>query len=58
MIQEINWQRKNMQTQGGEKLRYLEAQWVGLVSKNYEIEQACVQLEKEVARLKMADKNS
>lgn len=58
MIQEINWQRKNMQTQGGEKLRQLEAQWVGLVSKNYEIEQACVQLEKEVARLKMADKNS
>jgi pre-mRNA-splicing factor SPF27 len=56
MIQEINWQRKNMQTQGGEKLRQLEAQWVGLVSKNYEIEQACVQLEKEVARLKLADK--
>jgi pre-mRNA-splicing factor SPF27 len=47
-----------MQTQGGEKLRQLEAQWVGLVSKTYEIEQACVQLEKEVARLKMADKNS
>lgn len=56
LIQEINWQRKNMQTQGGEKLRQLEAQWVGLVSKNYEIEQACVQLEKEVARLKLADK--
>lgn len=58
MIQEINWQRKNMQTQGGEKLRQLEAQWVGLVSKNYEIEQACVQLEKEVARLQVPDKNS
>ncbi|XP_063231778.1 pre-mRNA-splicing factor SPF27 [Bacillus rossius redtenbacheri] len=51
-IQEINWQRKNMQTQGGEKLRHLEASWVGLVSKNYEIEQSCVQLEKEMARLK------
>ncbi|CAG2059180.1 unnamed protein product [Timema podura] len=30
-IQEINWQRKNMQTQGGEKLRNLESSWVGLV---------------------------
>ncbi|XP_039283439.1 pre-mRNA-splicing factor SPF27 [Nilaparvata lugens] len=48
-IQEINWQRKNMQMQGGEKLKKLEAMWVGLVSKNYEIEQACVQLEKEIA---------
>ncbi|XP_031777377.1 pre-mRNA-splicing factor SPF27 [Nasonia vitripennis] len=44
-IQEINWQRKSMQTQGGEKLRSLEAEWVKLVSKNYEIEQACANLE-------------
>lgn len=49
-IQEINWQRKSMQTQGGEKLRALEAQWVGLVSKNYEIEQACVHLEEEIMK--------
>nr|CAD7261732.1 unnamed protein product [Timema shepardi]CAD7572361.1 unnamed protein product [Timema californicum] len=55
-IQEINWQRKNMQTQGGDKLRNLESSWVGLVSKNYEIEQACAQLEKEVARLKAEKK--
>uniref|UniRef100_A0A1B6FQK1 Pre-mRNA-splicing factor SPF27 n=1 Tax=Cuerna arida TaxID=1464854 RepID=A0A1B6FQK1_9HEMI len=48
-IQEMNWQRKNMQMQGGEKLKKLESMWVGLVSKNYEIEQACVQLEKEIA---------
>ncbi|KAJ9573817.1 hypothetical protein L9F63_008799, partial [Diploptera punctata] len=41
-IQEINWEER--------KLRQLEAQWVGLVSKNYEIEQACVQLEKEVSK--------
>lgn len=47
-IQEVNWQRKSMQTQGGEKLRALEAQWVGLVSKNYEIEQACVHIEEEI----------
>ena len=41
-IQEVNWTRKNKQTQVGEKLRQLESQWVGLVSKNYEIEQAIV----------------
>lgn len=44
-IQEANWQRKAKQTLTGEKLRSLEAQWVGLVSKNYEIEQACAKLE-------------
>ncbi|XP_043480979.1 pre-mRNA-splicing factor SPF27 [Leptopilina heterotoma] len=49
-IQEINWQRKSMQTQGGEKLRALEAQWVGLVSRNYEIEQACVHLKEEIMK--------
>ena len=44
-IQEVNWSRKNKQTQVGEKFKNLESQWVGLVSKNYEIEQAIVQLE-------------
>ena len=29
----------------GEKLKHLQSQWVGLVLKNYEIEQAIVQLE-------------
>ena len=48
LVQEVNWQRKSTQTQGGEKLRSLESRWVGLVSKNYEIEQACVHLEKEL----------
>lgn len=40
-----------MQTQGGDKLRALEAQWVGLVSKNYEIEQACAHLEEEIQKV-------
>ena len=44
-IQEVNWSRKNKQTQVGEKLKNLETQWVGLVSKNYEIEHAIIQLE-------------
>lgn len=44
-IQEINWQRKNEQLEAGENLKNLETKWVGLVSKNYEIEQACALLE-------------
>ncbi|CAL4081169.1 unnamed protein product [Meganyctiphanes norvegica] len=50
-IQELNWSRKNMQTKAGEELRHLETSWVQLVSRNYEIEQACVQLEAEIALL-------
>lgn len=30
-IQEVNWSRKNQQTQVGDKLRQLESDWVGLV---------------------------
>lgn len=48
-IQDLNWQRKSNQTQAGEKLRALEAQWVMLVSKNYEIEQVCAKFEERIA---------
>jgi len=44
-IQEINWQRKSSQTNAGEQLKLLESSWVGLVSKNYEIERACLNME-------------
>lgn len=54
-IQDINWQRKDKQTAAGEKLRALETQWVMLVSKNYEIEQACVRLEQEIAKFKQEE---
>ncbi|XP_017083061.1 pre-mRNA-splicing factor SPF27 [Drosophila eugracilis] len=56
-IQDVNWQRKQAQTQAGERLRSLEAHWVLLVSKNYEIETECVELEKLVyaARQKLQD---
>lgn len=54
-IQDINWQRKNTQTQVGEKFRELEAHWVMLVSKNYEIEQACDNLENRIAELKQSE---
>ncbi|ODN05343.1 Pre-mRNA-splicing factor SPF27 [Orchesella cincta] len=48
-IQEINWQRKSSQTNAGEQLKLLESSWVGLVSKNYEIERACLHLEARIA---------
>ncbi len=57
-IQEINLQRKTEQTLAGEKLSDLERNWVHLVSKNYEIECACVELEKqlyEMNRIKRAE---
>ncbi|EDW80677.2 uncharacterized protein Dwil_GK11659, partial [Drosophila willistoni] len=47
-MQDINWQRKQAQTHAGEKLRSLEAHWVLLVSKNYEIETESAELEKLV----------
>ncbi|KAK3908443.1 Pre-mRNA-splicing factor SPF27 [Frankliniella fusca] len=57
-IQEINWERKNAQMKGGEKLRELEATWVGLVSKNYDIEQACVTVEEEIMRVEKVKENA
>ncbi|XP_022660400.1 pre-mRNA-splicing factor SPF27-like [Varroa jacobsoni] len=47
-IQDIHLGRKTEQTEVGERLQLLESQWVGLVSKNYEIERACAELEKEM----------
>jgi hypothetical protein len=46
-IQDINWSRKSCQVSAGDVLRRLEQSWVGLISKNYEIEQACLELEAE-----------
>ncbi len=51
-IQEVNWARKNQQNAVGQKMRNLESSWVGLVSKNYEIEQALVKMEVEMQKLK------
>lgn len=52
-IQEVNWQRKSLQTSGGEQLRDLEARWVSLVSHNYEIEQACSLAEETLNSMKL-----
>ena len=51
-IQEVNWARKNQQTLVGDRLKQLETNWVGLVSKNYEIEQALLNMEMEYQHLK------
>ncbi|KAB0342548.1 hypothetical protein FD754_019474 [Muntiacus muntjak] len=51
-IQDLNWQRKNMQLTAGSKLREMESTWVSLVSKNYEIERKIVQLENELFQMK------
>eukprot|EP00112_Aurelia_sp_Birch-Aquarium-sp1_P001993 Seg1219.5 transcript_id=Seg1219.5/GoldUCD/mRNA.D3Y31 product="Pre-mRNA-splicing factor SPF27" protein_id=Seg1219.5/GoldUCD/D3Y31 len=51
-IQDINWDRKSAQIKAGEELQMLESSWIGLVSKNYEIERACATLEAEIDALK------
>nr|XP_033775266.1 pre-mRNA-splicing factor SPF27 [Geotrypetes seraphini] len=51
-IQDLNWQRKNIQLSAGGKLREMESTWVSLVSKNFEIERAIVQLENEIQQIK------
>lgn len=50
-IQEINLERKTRQIDAGERIKILEEIWVTLVSKNYEIERACVQLASENGKL-------
>jgi len=55
-IQAVNLQRKNEQSTTGEKLRRLDQTWVGLVSKNYEIECALLELEKDMVKLKQQKK--
>ncbi|KAL3318465.1 Pre-mRNA-splicing factor SPF27 [Cichlidogyrus casuarinus] len=47
-IQQLNLQRKREQTAAGQKLKYYEEQWVTLIAKNYEIERAIADLEKEL----------
>lgn len=51
-IQEVNWQRKSDQVKAGVELQHLEESWIGLVSKNYAIERAIVETEKEVETLR------
>ena len=50
-IDQINRERKLQQTAVGANLVQLEAEWQSLVSKNRDIEAACVGLEAEIADL-------
>lgn len=50
-IQETNLRRKNSQLAAGEKIHSLEQSWVALISKNYEIEKACGQLQAQIEQL-------
>ena len=54
-VQEVNWERKNQQGQVGDRMKQLESHWVGLVSKNYEIEQALAKMESEISALPNSD---
>lgn len=48
-MEELNWDRKVEQTEAGRKIARLETQWGQLVTKNFEIERACEQLEQKIA---------
>lgn len=47
----MNYERKKKQSQAGERLKTLESAWVGLITKNYEIERALVDIEAEIQNL-------
>lgn len=51
-VQQVNWTRKQAQLAAGDQLQQLEASWVQLVGKNYDIEQACARLEAQVWKLR------
>eukprot|EP00731_Ephydatia_muelleri_P033482 Em0030g39a len=59
-VQEVNWQRKTEQAAAGAQLQTLSNHWNALVHKNFEIEKACVELEKELETLreKLGQRNS
>lgn len=57
-IQTVNLNRKTEQTSAGTQLKTLEQKWIGLVSKNYEIECAIAELEKELLDIKKRKSSS
>ena len=52
-VQEVNWERKKQQTEGGEGLSKLSSEWNYLVKENLQLEEVCLPLEQEVEMLKM-----
>ncbi|KRX23929.1 Pre-mRNA-splicing factor SPF27 [Trichinella nelsoni] len=43
-VQAVHFNRKRKQTEAGDELKQLEARWVSLVTKNYEIEKICAEI--------------
>ncbi|KRZ09458.1 Pre-mRNA-splicing factor SPF27 [Trichinella zimbabwensis] len=43
-VQAVHFSRKRKQTEAGDQLKQLEARWVSLVTKNYEIEKICAEI--------------
>ncbi|KAI6652713.1 Pre-mRNA-splicing factor SPF27, partial [Oopsacas minuta] len=56
-IQEVNWERKKQQTEGGEGLSRLSAEWNYLVKENLQIEEVCLPLEREIETLRTLVEN-
>ena len=56
-VQEVNWERKKQQTEGGEGLGKLSSEWSYLVKENLQIEEVCLPLEEEVELLKLMLEN-
>ena len=50
-LHEVNWQRKSAQTAAADKLTLLHQNWLSLVSKNFQLEGVCADLEQQVTRL-------
>jgi len=50
-IQDVNWARKKEQTDVGEKMKDMEAIWFDLVAKNFEIERACAEIDRQLKSL-------
>lgn len=53
-IDQVNRERKLQQTEVGQELAALEAEWQALVAKNREIERACGGLEAEIRAMQPA----
>eukprot|EP00051_Salpingoeca_urceolata_P019984 m.295930 g.295930 ORF g.295930 m.295930 type:complete len:215 (-) comp19517_c1_seq1:104-748(-) len=52
--QALNWQRKQEQVEAGQELLQLETKWGSLISKNFEVEMACMALQAEIGALEGA----
>lgn len=50
----VNWERKRSQTASGARLRALRRRWAQLVSDNYRLERALLQLDTQLLKVTVA----